>query len=325
VSHVLARQIHSLSPVEKDAPGSVLRRSLDHTAEGVFILGETGVILHANETWCRWTGYSLDELRGSSAPYAFWITHRDLAHLGGELHFLRLAGASGTEQRMPLPSQTNAAGLTSPEMSSATAEAKQITLNRYPFRDREGRVFWCEAAALRDVVDARPVTFVYLRPITVPETSARPTIQREPSIESVPVDQTMALLLPPDSGPAFWTPQWEKITGLKAADLAGANRDLALDWLFPRERDRAYIADLLCRPATVGGQVALHLASPEGSKPVLCTFLPFNPGSDGAAPPGTPLSARTVWLLLVTVAPRSSAALAPSPPHSRPAHLENAS
>jgi len=283
VSHVLARQIRSLSLVEKDA-SSLMRRALDHASEGIFVLDETGVILHANETWCRWTGYSLHELRGSSAPYAFWITHRDLAQLGAELEFLPSPGPGTIERKAPLPAPAPEFAQTSAEAASSTPEAKHITLNRYPFRDRGGVIFWCEVATVQELIDARPVTMIYVRPMNVAETAQRRPAQRQPGIDLVLADQTLALVLPPDRGPEFWTPRWEKLTGLHASDLADATRDLALDWLFPRERDRAFVADLLCQPIAVGGQAPLHLASSAGSSPALCIFLPLNSGGTTLPP-----------------------------------------
>jgi PAS domain-containing protein len=324
VSRVLARQIRFLSLVKKDE-SSLVRRALDHASEGFFVLDDSGVLLHANETWCRWSGYSINELRGSSPPYVFWITHRDVAQLRGVLEFLPPAGPGTREHRMPLSNpvaefpQTNAAAV------SSTPEAKHLTLNRYPFRDRRGGIFWCEVATVREFIEARPVTMVYLRAMEVDEMAQGQDARSEASADSVLGNQTLALVLPPDRGPEFWTPRWEKLTGLHASDLADATRDLTLDWLFPRERDRAHVADLLCQPITAGGQVPLHLVSPEGSRLALCTFLPLNPEMDAASPAGTSVMARVTWLFLATLVTGISPALTDSTVHSQPAPLGSGS
>src|SRR5207245_1082115 len=85
-----------------------------------------------------------------------------------------------------------------------------------------------------------------------------------------------------------------------------------LDWLFPRQRDRDFVADQFHQPTPRGTQAVLEVLSCAGSRSLLCTFLPVAPSgfpSDHGLVPSAsspelrmPASAeRTAdtWLILV--------------------------
>jgi signal transduction histidine kinase len=112
-----------------------------------------------------------------------------------------------------------------------------------------------------------------------------------------------ALLLRPGQPIAFWDGRWEQLTGLDARDVQGVPGELLLDWLFPRQRDRDFVADLLHRPTPRGAQAILELAGPAGSRPLLWTVLPVTadvkdvPSPEG--PRAVPGSSKA-WLLLAS-------------------------
>jgi PAS domain S-box-containing protein len=95
-----------------------------------------------------------------------------------------------------------------------------------------------------------------------------------PPTAEPPTTSWLALLLQPGAEVAFWDERWEKLTGLPAADVRGAPSDVVLDWLFPRQRDRDLVADWLHQPVARGQQGVLEIQTRDGSRPLLCTFLP---------------------------------------------------
>jgi signal transduction histidine kinase len=91
---------------------------------------------------------------------------------------------------------------------------------------------------------------------------------------SQPGGGCLALLLSAGNEVVFWDERWQRRTGLAERDLAGVPSEVVLDWLFPRQRDREVVADLLHQPNRHGGQVVLDVLSPATGRPLLCTFLP---------------------------------------------------
>jgi signal transduction histidine kinase len=83
----------------------------------------------------------------------------------------------------------------------------------------------------------------------------------------------LALLLTPGREVALWDPRWSARTGLADRELAGVPSEVALDWLFPTQRDRNRVADLMLHPERRTGQLVLDLLIPGGSQPFVCTFL----------------------------------------------------
>jgi len=85
-------------------------------------------------------------------------------------------------------------------------------------------------------------------------------------------DRSLVLLLTAGREVAFWNERWRRRTGLTDRDLAGVPTEVVLDWLFPQQRDRDRVADLL-QPGCTGGQLLLSLLAPEGCQALVCTFL----------------------------------------------------
>jgi PAS domain-containing protein len=84
----------------------------------------------------------------------------------------------------------------------------------------------------------------------------------------------MALLLWPGGAMDFWDDGWEQLTGLTQHDLAGVSGELFLDWLFPRQRDRDFVADLFHQPGLRGNEALLEVSGQTGNRLLACTFLP---------------------------------------------------
>jgi PAS domain S-box-containing protein len=142
-----------------------------------------------------------------------------------------------------------------------------------------------------------------------------------------PAGDWLPLLFRPGRPLAFWDARWSRLTGLSPEDQAGVVGEGVLDWLFPRQRDRDWVTDLVQHPARRGGQAVLEVVSPTGSRPLLCTLLPLAP-EDGwlllAGEPEEPADA-TARLLQRFLQPfgrelgrllAQDAARRPGPPHA---------
>jgi signal transduction histidine kinase/PAS domain-containing protein len=90
----------------------------------------------------------------------------------------------------------------------------------------------------------------------------------------LPAVGCLALLLTERKEVAFWDARWQQRTGLAQGDLAGVPSEIVLDWLFPQQRDRDVVADVLSQPDRQGGQALLGVLSQASGQPLLCTFLP---------------------------------------------------
>lgn len=110
-----------------------------------------------------------------------------------------------------------------------------------------------------------------------------------------PPAEALALLLRPGGPIGWWDERWHALTGLTAADLAGVPSDVVLDWLFPEQCDRDFIADQFHQPGRKGTQSVLRLVTRSGSRPMLCTLLAV-PAAE--APAGR--EGAESWLLLVS-------------------------
>src|SRR5262249_54117295 len=83
-AHLVSRHLLSSPPSATLPPAAALwRLGLDRTHEGVLVVDRAGRLLFANAAWSRWTGFPAEELIGRVAPFPFWVSHRDLATLGG--------------------------------------------------------------------------------------------------------------------------------------------------------------------------------------------------------------------------------------------------
>src|SRR5262249_7673447 len=91
-----------------------------------------------------------------------------------------------------------------------------------------------------------------------------------------PAAEWLAVLLCAGAEATWWDERWEKLTGIQAADIAGVPSEVVVDWLFPNQADRDFVADLLHQPngSAAGRQAMLDVVSPSGSRRQLCTLLP---------------------------------------------------
>jgi PAS domain S-box-containing protein len=242
---------------------------LDRSAEGILLLDKSGVLIHANATWLRWTGFREEELLGRTAPFPFWVSQHDLAQ--------------------------------------ALSAAPAADAGALPFLRRDQSLFWCVVKTTEQLWDDHLITLSFLRQTASPSpAAAAPTFSsheadkvgacdgmatensflvRWPSLDCQP------LLLDLDHGIEGWEARWEERTGLSMRDVEGSRCELVLDWLFPQQHDRNRVADCLYHPRSTGYQLVLQVASPAGSRPMACTFLPL--------PAQTTTTGPRRWLLLV--------------------------
>src|SRR5262249_10827076 len=79
--------------------------------------------------------------------------------------------------------------------------------------------------------------------------------------------------------------------------------ETVLDWLFPLQPEREFVADLFQRlgKKRSGKQAKLHVLEPSGNRPILCTFLPLPGASLGSSYLAVPLGgAGDAWVLLAS-------------------------
>lgn len=235
------------------------RRLLDAAAEGFLLLDGSSTLIYANAVWLAWTGFRAEELLGRTPPFPFWVRQEDLGR----------------------------------------ASPPGVPAGALPFRRRDQSLLWCLVQTELERWDDHVVTVAFLR-----QTTAR-TLRGEqegagdgdgaghelPAPAAAACDW-LSLLLDLDGGIEGWGPRWEERTGLSAHDVEGSRSELVLDWLFPQQQDRDRVADCLYHPGAVGHQLPLAIATPSGSRPVLCTFLPWAASDASTAVPRR-------WLLLV--------------------------
>ncbi len=263
MAHHMTRLLDRLqagpAPAVELSPG--WRRILDQVGRGILILDESGTLIYANAIWLDWSGFSAEELLGRQAPFPFWLSQHALVRAMS-------AAPSGT----------------------------------LPFRRQDDSLLWCQVETVTEGCDGRRLTVAFLQrtpePVSSPREAERPAVAR-PIVErysplplSYPTPSWLALLLEADGTTDGWGPRWEKLTGLSSQDLEGSRSDLVLDWLFPQQTDRERVADCLLQPDPTGCQFILELATPAGSRPLLCTFLLVPPIESAGAK-------KRRWLLLV--------------------------
>ena len=248
-----------------------LRRILDRSAEGVLVLEEPGVLIYANPAWLEWTGFQAEELLGKAAPFPFWVSQYELV--------------------------------------KALNTAPAAPVGALPFRRRDESLFWCTLETAEEEWSDDLVTMVFFR-----QTSAPLSIAAIPTLPSAELDEArldagdgkaaekllspctpsldwLPLLLDLDQGIEGWDSRWEERTGLSLCDVRESRCELVLDWLFPQQLDRNRVADCFHHPHPKGSQLILEVAASNGSRPMLCTFLPL------PAPTAPAIPRR--WLLLV--------------------------
>jgi signal transduction histidine kinase/PAS domain-containing protein len=144
-AHLLSRFLQGPLPSGPVLPPLLLRLCLDRTHEGTLVVSHAGQLLFANATWSQWTGFSVEELIGRSAPFPFWIGHRELATLGGPA--------------LALPTAKRAPDVRSLQMSAVGPGQ----LSYLPFRHRNHSLFWCQVETLAEEIDGQAVTLAFLR------------------------------------------------------------------------------------------------------------------------------------------------------------------
>jgi PAS domain S-box-containing protein len=247
----------------------------EQSAEGMFVLDARGALVFANAAWTEWTGFPLEQLLGQTAPFAFWLDYRRWAMLTG-----------GAALRGPTA------------RSSRTAGASQGPRNwsdALPFRRADDTIFWCS-------LETRHVTWSGSE-WTVARLQPKPHAGAQPSAAVGPLANWLALLLRPGQELAWWDERWTKLTGLDAADVLNVPVETALDWLFPMQPEREFVADLFQRPGKKrsGKQAKLHVLEPSGNQPIVCTFLPVPAASLGSSSLAVPLGGSgDAWLLLAS-------------------------
>jgi PAS domain S-box-containing protein len=295
-AHLLSRQlIRREEAVQPLFSWELLRKMLDQNQDGIVIVNHTGHLVFANAVWEHWTGYGNEELRDRPAPFPFWVSHADLAALG--------------ELQPTLPhTRYWVHGTVAHQTSAAGARAGVL-----PFRDRNHNVFWCQVETTNTKIGGQVLTIGFLRqlpagyrasvdsggrqrvagprvPLARSDTSTPSTTTDTPSFQAAGENSTsvlaaggaasfrhtkgMVLLLWPGGTMDFWDDGWEQLTGLTQHDLAGVSGELFLDWLFPRQRDRDFVADLFHQPGPRGSEALLEVAGQTGNRLLACTFLP---------------------------------------------------
>jgi PAS domain-containing protein len=261
-AQLLSRQLVRLEEACPALSAAVLRRVLDQLSDGILIVDHTGHLIFANLTWAQWTGYPSAELCDRSAPFPFWVSHADLATLGG--------------LQPALPGTRGAAPATCACPISEEGTRKALL----PFRHRNHGLFWCQVETTTLEIVGQAVTIAFLRRLPADQ-SAAGAVDGEPgtaapqlALPSPERTPALALLLCPGGSLDFWDECWEELTGLTRQDLVGVSGELFLDWLLPRQPDRDFVADLFHQPQRRGTRALLEVAGRKGNRRLLCTFLP---------------------------------------------------
>jgi PAS domain-containing protein len=288
MAHLLSRQLVREEETTRHSFSlTLLRQALDCLPDGVLIVDPKGSLLFANTTWGQWTGYAREELSDCQAPFPFWVGQAELSALGEAARASLPETAHGGEPA-----------------GSAENGPRGYLL---PFRRRNRSLFWCQVETTSVEVGGRAVMIAFLRQVPIlpwavhagPATATPPpgpTLPRATAPASRPSPsgaetlrlselahgmvsfrqaEEMALLVRPEGSLEWWDKRWEELTGLNRRDLAGVSTELLLDWLFPHQSQRSFVADLLHEPERAGAQALLEVAARTGNCPLLCTFLPL--------------------------------------------------
>jgi len=258
--HMVRLLVRRRAPAAPTELSAVWRRILDRAAEGILLLDESGVLIYANAAWLSWTGFRAEELLGQTAPFPFWVSQQDLVQ--------------------------------------ALSAAPAAPGSALPFRRRDQSLFWCLLETATEQRGDQLATIAFLRQTAAPSPAAaalKPgnsatVADAHPSLR-FPEPDWLPLLLDLDNGTEGWEARWEERTGLSARDIQDSRTDLVLDWLFPQQHDRERVADCFHHPGSPGCQLVLEVAASNGSRPMLCTFLPL--------PSRTAAGAPRRWLLLI--------------------------
>jgi PAS domain-containing protein len=286
---------------------ALLLAVLDHVHEGIFMVDHIGRLVFANAAWADWTGYATEELCNRSPPFPFWVSHTELAALGNIE-----ASLPGT----PCPS---------PRSSAHSSRATPAPWGPFPFRHRNHSLFWCQMETTTAEIAGRDVTIAFLHRLPAaarltrgerdctpgpigagPATNSNSQGMAEnllslPRAGAVsPEAEEIVLLLRPGGLIDLWDERWEDLTGLKFRDVAGIGTELLLDWLFPRQHDRSFVADLLHQPGRRRAQAMLEVAGRIRNRSLFFTFLPVRALDLRPAPPAAQAPAGDAWLILAS-------------------------
>jgi PAS domain S-box-containing protein len=237
------------------------RRILDHAAEGILLLEESGVLIYANAAWLAWTGFCAEELLGQTAPFPFWVSQHELVQ--------------------------------------ALSRTPAAFAGALPFRRRDQSLFWCEVELDKQPYDDQLLTIAFLRQTPAPQHGEPAALAAGYGVQhphpaanaaSSPSLDWLPLLLDLDHGIEGWEARWQERTGLSVCDVKDSRCELVLDWLFPQQQDRNCVADCFHQSSPKGCQLILEVVAPNGSRPMLCTLIPL--------PTATATAVPRRWLLL---------------------------
>jgi signal transduction histidine kinase len=290
IAHVIGKLVdraRSLPDRRRQMP-VLLAEILNPLPIGVLVVDSTGLLVFANTTWVEWTGFSLGQLLFQRAPFSFWVDHRQMAALKW------------------------------PEVpASLRAQPGRPPTEALPFRHVDGTIFWCQVESRRLAWNGGEWTAACLHGVDAAHqsqpgalaTGLAQLVANAPASDwtsrqmaARPTADWLALLVLSGHETAWWDERWIRFTGLKSADVAGVPVETVLDWLFPLQSDRDFVADLLhsSKKPREGAQAVLHVLSPEGRRPLLCTFLPIGVTAPAFASAAAAKTAEAgAWLLLV--------------------------
>jgi PAS domain S-box-containing protein len=304
MAHLLSRQLVGEETSGPSFSMTLLRQVLDHLPEGVLIVDQKGSLLFANTTWGQWTGYASEELCGRRPPFPFWVSQAELTALA---EIKRSSEAVVSSQGT--------------ETGRSTAAGWQQYL--LPFRHQDRSLFWCQMETTAMEICGQAVRIAFLRQIPTLAGAARSaqassTPQLGPPLprarapdsccsrtgaETLPLShpaygtvsfrrtEELVLLMRSEGFIELWDKGWEELTGLTCEDLAGVSTELFLDWLFPHQCHRSFVADLFHQTERGGVQALLEVAGRTGNCPLVCTFLPVRTASLRS-------SVNDAWLIL---------------------------
>jgi PAS domain S-box-containing protein len=198
VAHLMTK---GLSRETEGMPAALLRRVLDHIGAGVLVVDPAGTLVYANAIWLEWTGFALEDIVGKPAPFAFWVSHRELAGANtrpggqppGALPFRRRDDSLFWCRVEGLGTEVTDQGLTAAVLHPATVTASgehrsdgalPLHLEALPFgvvlTDRSGRVLWSNAAADRLLPRDSPSSLLRER-VDPPSAAALEHLARDPA------------------------------------------------------------------------------------------------------------------------------------------------
>jgi PAS domain S-box-containing protein len=272
-AHLMYRLLLRQETLPPIAP--LWRTILDRSGDGILLVDEQGVLLHANTVWLDWTGFSAEDVLGRPAPFPFWISPQDLA----------------TSPRLSRPAADGG-----PEAGRAAP---------VPFRRRNHSLFWCDVETTAQDWEGRRVLVGFLRPTGSPDErskvtladKAAPPAARETSPAASPEQplQTGAAMA---AGLSLVALAADLPFAMALSDGQGRLRwaNGALARLAPGAAPGRTLSELF--PPGVAGPIGRLLREPGNSEPgrMGCLFLPGEAVRQG--PSTSPPPQTIFWLTL---------------------------